>query len=75
MNSTRRKWFLNPDDSAPVDPPATPPAPVPMPPPVVVDRSPRELVTLAVGAATIDGSRRYGARSAMPRRNSGRWSA
>ncbi|RKR91969.1 hypothetical protein BDK92_6400 [Micromonospora pisi] len=74
MNSTRRKWFLNPDEAAPGDQSAPAPAPVPTPTPVV-ERSALELVTLAVGAAAIGGSRWYGARPAMPRRNSGRWPA
>ncbi|RKR91452.1 hypothetical protein BDK92_5848 [Micromonospora pisi] len=71
MNSTRRKWFLNPDDPAPVE--QSVPAPAPAPPPM--DGSRRELVTLTVAAATIGGARRYGAGTGPARRNGGRWPA
>ncbi|RKR89381.1 hypothetical protein BDK92_3725 [Micromonospora pisi] len=69
MNSTRRKWFLKPDDPAPVDQPVSAAAPA-----REVIRPDRESVLLAVGAATTLGFRRYGAGARPVRRNSGRWS-
>ncbi|MFI6760605.1 hypothetical protein ACIBF5_15865 [Micromonospora sp. NPDC050417] len=65
MNSTRRKWFADPNDQAPAaaSPPASEPAPVER-----VDIRP---ALMLVGAATIGAPRRTG--SAPTRRGNRGW--
>jgi hypothetical protein len=72
INSTRRKWFLDPEpDLPPVEQEPTGPAPAPAP----VERVPSadRRSAAPVGAPITGATRRYGTGVRPARGNGGRW--